>query len=82
MSALLDIRNLEVEFKTDDGFVNAVHGISFSIDKAETVAVVGESGSGKSVTSLSALQLIPQPPARYPKGEIIFTKKMVQQSIC
>lgn len=75
MSALLDIRNLEVEFKTDDGFVNAVHGISFSIDKAETVAVVGESGSGKSVTSLSALQLIPQPPARYPKGEIIFTKK-------
>ncbi len=75
MSALLDIRNLEVEFKTEEGFVKAIHGISFSIDKAETVAVVGESGSGKSVTSLSALQLIPQPPALYPKGEIIFTKK-------
>jgi len=75
MSALLDIRDLEVEFKTEEGFVKAIHGISFSIDKAETVAVVGESGSGKSVTSLSALQLIPQPPASYLKGEIIFTKK-------
>lgn len=75
MSALLDIKNLEVEFKTEEGFVKAIHGISFSIDKAETVAVVGESGSGKSVTSLSALQLIPQPPAVYPNGEIIFTKK-------
>ncbi len=75
MSALLDIRNLEVEFTTEEGFVKAIHGISFSIDKAETVAVVGESGSGKSVTSLSALQLIPQPPAVYRNGEIIFTKK-------
>jgi len=75
MSSLLDIKNLEVEFKTEEGFVKAIHSISFSIDKAETVAVVGESGSGKSVTSLSALQLIPQPPAVYPNGEIIFTKK-------
>lgn len=75
MPVLLDIKNLEVEFKTEEGFVKAIHGISFSIDKAETVAVVGESGSGKSVTSLSALQLIPQPPAFYPNGEIIFTKK-------
>jgi len=75
MPVLLDIKNLEVEFKTEEGLVKAIHGISFSIDKAETVAVVGESGSGKSVTSLSALQLIPQPPAVYPNGEIIFTKK-------
>ncbi len=75
MPALLNINDLEVEFKTEDGYVKAIHGISFSIGKAETVAVVGESGSGKSVTSLSALQLIPQPPARYPKGEILFTKK-------
>lgn len=74
MPALLNIRDLEVEFTTEDGLIKAIHGISFSIDKGETVAVVGESGSGKSVTSLSALQLLPSA-ARYPKGEIIFTKK-------
>lgn len=74
MPALLNIRDLEVEFTTEDGLIKAIHGISFSIDKGETVAVVGESGSGKSVTSLSALQLLPSA-ARYPRGEIIFTKK-------
>ncbi|MBP6686995.1 MAG: ABC transporter ATP-binding protein, partial [Lacibacter sp.] len=72
---LLDISNLEVNFKTEEGLVKAIHGISFSISKTETVAVVGESGSGKSVTALSALQLIPQPPASYPNGSIHFTKK-------
>ncbi|QNA46156.1 ABC transporter ATP-binding protein [Lacibacter sediminis] len=72
---LLDITNLEVNFKTEEGLVKAIHGISFSVGKGETVAVVGESGSGKSVTALSALQLIPQPPASYPNGNINFTKK-------
>jgi peptide/nickel transport system ATP-binding protein len=72
---LLDITDLEVNFKTEEGLVKAIHGISFSVGKGETVAVVGESGSGKSVTSLSALQLIPQPPASYPNGSIHFTKK-------
>lgn len=72
---LLDITNLEVNFKTEDGEVKAIHGISFSVGKGETVAVVGESGSGKSVTALSALQLIPQPPAFYPNGGIQFTQK-------
>lgn len=75
MMDLLQINELEVNFKTDDGFVKAIHGISFSVGKGETVAVVGESGSGKSVTALSALQLIPQPPASYPNGNIFFTKK-------
>lgn len=75
MMDLLQINELEVNFKTDDGFVKAIHGISFSVGKGETVAVVGESGSGKSVTALSALQLIPQPPASYPNGSIHFTKK-------
>lgn len=75
MTDLLQIKDLEVNFKTDDGFVKAIHGISFHIRKGETVAVVGESGSGKSVTALSALQLIPQPPATYPNGSILFTKK-------
>ncbi|MFY7839335.1 MAG: ABC transporter ATP-binding protein [Lacibacter sp.] len=73
--ALLSIQDLEVAFKTEDGFTKAVNGISFSIAKGETVAVVGESGSGKSVTSLSALQLLPQPPAVYPNGKILFTRK-------
>lgn len=72
---LLSIQQLEVAFKTDDGFTKAINGISFNIAKGETVAVVGESGSGKSVTSLSALRLLPQPPASYPNGHIIFTKK-------
>ena len=72
---LLDITNLEVNFKTEEGLLKAIHGISFSVGKAETVAVVGESGSGKSVTALSALKLIPQPPAYYPNGQIHFSKK-------
>ncbi len=75
MSVLLHIKDLEVAFKTEDGWMKAVHGISFSVTKGETVAVVGESGSGKSVTALSALRLIPQPPAHYPNGEIFFTKR-------
>ncbi len=74
-NVLLSIQQLKVAFKTDDGFTKAIHGISFNIAKGETVAVVGESGSGKSVTSLSALRLLPQPPASYPNGHIIFTKK-------
>ncbi|NCU04214.1 MAG: ATP-binding cassette domain-containing protein, partial [Chitinophagaceae bacterium] len=72
---LLSIQNLEVAFKTEEGSNKAIHGISFSIAKGETVAVVGESGSGKSVTSLSALRLLPQPPAVYPNGKIIYTKR-------
>ena len=75
MSDLLHIKDLEIEFKTEDGWVKAIHGISFSVTKGETVAVVGESGSGKSITAFSALRLLPQPPAHYPKGEIFFTKK-------
>ncbi|TWI80287.1 peptide/nickel transport system ATP-binding protein [Lacibacter cauensis] len=74
-NALLSIQELEVAFTTEDGFTKAVNGISFSIGKGETVAVVGESGSGKSVTSLTALRLLPQPPATYPKGSILFTRK-------
>lgn len=72
---LLSIQELEVAFTTENGFTKAVNGISFSIGKGETVAVVGESGSGKSVTSLSALRLLPQPPATYPKGSMLFTRK-------
>ena len=61
---ILSIRNLAVEFKTDDGLVHAVDDITFDVFPGETLGIVGESGSGKSVTTLSILGLIPQPPRR------------------
>jgi oligopeptide/dipeptide ABC transporter ATP-binding protein len=69
---LLDVKDLKVYFDTDEGTVKAVDGVSFHIDKGETLAVVGESGSGKSVTSLAIMRLIPTPPGRFAGGEINF----------
>jgi len=69
---LLDVRDLKTYFDTDEGTVKAVDGVSFHIDRGETLGVVGESGSGKSVTSLSTMRLIPQPPGRFAGGEILF----------
>lgn len=69
---LLEVRDLEVNFSTPDGIVEAVKGISFDIKKWETLALVGESGSGKSVTALSILQLLPYPTASHPNGSIKF----------
>jgi oligopeptide/dipeptide ABC transporter ATP-binding protein len=69
---LLDIKDLKVYFDTDEGTVKAVDGVSFHINKGETLAVVGESGSGKSVTSLAIMRLIPTPPGRFAGGEILF----------
>jgi peptide/nickel transport system ATP-binding protein len=78
---LVDIKNLSVDFSTDDGTVNAVKNISFKIPKGKTVGLVGESGSGKSVTSLSIMKLIPNPPGKISSGEIIFEgKNLVQAS--
>ena len=70
MAALLDIRDLAVDFRTEGGAVHAVKGLSMSIERGETVALVGESGSGKSVTALSVLQLLPYPTASHPGGSI------------
>lgn len=75
MNHLLEIKNLDIAFASEEGMLKAVHDVSFSINKGEVVAVVGESGSGKSITSLSVLRLLPAPPAQYPNGEILFTKK-------
>jgi peptide/nickel transport system ATP-binding protein len=61
---LLEVDNLQTEFRTLDGIVRAVDGVSFTIDEGETLAIVGESGCGKSVTASSILRLIPQPPGR------------------
>ena len=68
---LLEVKNLETEFKIKRGLVKAVNGVSFGIEKGEILAVVGESGSGKSVTSLSIMGLI-EKPGRISNGEILF----------
>ena len=62
--ALLEVENLQTHFGTPDGVVRAVEGLSFHVEAGETLAVVGESGCGKSVTSLSILRLVPEPPGR------------------
>ena len=69
MSQLLNVKNLHTSFFTQDGEIKAVKGVSFHLDKGETLGIVGESGSGKSVTSLSILRLLP-PAGRIVKGEI------------
>ncbi|HUS02087.1 MAG TPA: ABC transporter ATP-binding protein [Chitinophagaceae bacterium] len=71
---LLQIKNLSVDFETEYGSTSAVKNVSLEINKKEIVAIVGESGSGKSVTSLSILQLLQSPPAKYTTGEILFSK--------
>ncbi len=69
--ALLEVRNLRTTFKTEDGTITAVNGLSFSLDAGQTLGIVGESGSGKSVTSLSIMRLIDRP-GRIESGEIFF----------
>lgn len=72
MAHLLEVKNLEVNFKTYGGEVQAVRDVSFHVDKGEIVAIVGESGSGKSVTVQSIMGLIPTPPGKIKNGEILF----------
>jgi len=69
--ALLEVENLQTHFRTPDGINRAVDGVSFSVEEGETLAVVGESGCGKSVTAMSVLRLIPEPPGKI-SGSIRF----------
>jgi peptide/nickel transport system ATP-binding protein len=69
---LLDVKNLKTYFFTDEGMVRAVDGVDLYINQGETLGVVGESGCGKSVTALSIMRLIPQPPGKIVEGQIIY----------
>jgi oligopeptide transport system ATP-binding protein len=69
---LLEVKDLCTYFQTDDGLVKAVDGISFQVQRGETLGIVGESGSGKSVTNLSLIRLVQEPPGKIVSGEILF----------
>ena len=72
MATLLEVKDLRTEFHTQDGVVHAVNGVSFHVDEGETLGLVGESGCGKSVSVLSVMRLIPQPPGKIPAGQVMF----------
>jgi oligopeptide transport system ATP-binding protein len=69
---LLEVQELETQFRTPDGTVHAVNGVSFGLKEGETLGVVGESGCGKSVTMLSVLRLIPSPPGKVTAGKALY----------
>ncbi len=72
MGNLIEVRNLQTQFFTQDGIVHAVNGINYDVAEGETVAIVGESGSGKSVGVMSLIRLIPEPPGKIVNGEVNF----------
>lgn len=72
MATVLQVRGLETQFATRDGVVRAVNGISYELNEGETLGIVGESGSGKSVSVLSMMRLIPEPPGKIVAGEVLF----------
>jgi peptide/nickel transport system ATP-binding protein len=74
-NVILEVKDLVTEFSTDEGTVTAVNKISFTLKKGETIGIVGESGSGKSVTSLSVMRLIPDPPGRITNGSITYNSR-------
>jgi oligopeptide/dipeptide ABC transporter ATP-binding protein len=78
---LLQVVDLRVGFKTDDGYVNAVNGLSYAVEAGSTLGIVGESGSGKSVNALSIMRLIPSPPGRIAGGAVLLRgENLLQKS--
>ncbi|GAB4374147.1 MAG: ABC transporter ATP-binding protein [Deltaproteobacteria bacterium] len=87
MSAdLLSVRDLSVSFRTEEGMLRALFGVSFSMAPGETLGLVGESGCGKTVTALSILKLLPSPPARIDGGSVLFRGKdlvpLAEEEMC
>lgn len=76
-NTLLEIRNLRTYFKTDEGIAKAVDGVDLKVIRGETLGLVGESGCGKSVTALSIMRLVPDPPGKIMGGEIIFDNQNI-----
>lgn len=74
---LLEIKNLSIEFRTFDGVVKAVNGMTFSVPKGKTIGLIGETGAGKTTTALSILGLVPSPPGVITEGEIFFEGKNI-----
>ena len=72
MMPLLEVRNLTTRFKISGGFVHAVNGVTFQLEEGDSLAIVGESGCGKSVSMLSVMRLIPQPPGEIVAGEVLY----------
>ncbi|HZU76514.1 MAG TPA: ATP-binding cassette domain-containing protein, partial [Dehalococcoidia bacterium] len=72
MGALLRVKDLQTHFFTEEGVVHAVDGVSYEVEEGETLGLVGESGCGKSVSALSILRLIPNPPGKIVGGEVWF----------
>jgi oligopeptide transport system ATP-binding protein len=72
MATLLEVRDLRTHFFTPEGVVKAVDGVSYAVEEGETLSLVGESGCGKSVSALSIMRLIPNPPGRTIGGEVVF----------
>jgi oligopeptide transport system ATP-binding protein len=81
MSTILEVKNLITRFYSVDGVVHALNQVSFELEEGETLAVVGESGSGKSVTMMSLLALIPQPPGKIEGGEALFYDNGTSQDL-
>ena len=69
-SNILEIKDLVVQYKTDDGIVEALNGVSFNVERGKTLGLVGETGAGKTTTAMSILRLVPMPPGNYKSGSI------------
>ena len=75
--SILEIKNLEIQYQTDDGCAKAVNRIDFALDEGDTLGLVGETGAGKTTTALGIMRLVPDPPGKYVSGEIIFDGKKI-----